>query len=189
MFERLAKKDCSYTAFFCEENIWHLAHHLIRQGVNSQNLLVAFISNTKQQVAVFNQQPRLNLPVIWDYHVILLHNTGDYFLVYDFDSQADFPALANHYLDLSFPYLKKVPAVYQAMFRLIPAADYLKHFSSDRSHMLEHIDEIAFPPEPPIIPSAEHPHIALQQYWDFSLQLPDNSEILTLDELQQKIRY
>lgn len=190
MLEELTRSSCHYTALFCEENIWHLAQRLLTQGARVQDLTVVFISNTSQQVAVFNQKTsRHHQPVIWDYHVILLHALQEDYLVYDFDSTADFPALASTYLDLSFPCFKKIRPEYQPLFRLIPATDYLHYFCSDRSHMKNVIAEPAFPALPPIMPADEASRIPLQHYWDFSLPLADGSRILTLDQLRQLTRY
>ncbi|MDH5516510.1 MAG: protein N-terminal glutamine amidohydrolase [Gammaproteobacteria bacterium] len=181
------KTDCVYTKQFCEENIWKLVDLLLSQAVPATELDVVFISNQSRQVAVFNQQRgSLHQPLIWDYHVVLLHTTATDFFIYDFETLAHFPCPASHYFRLSFPPLIAEAASYSPLFRLIPASEYHQHFSSDRSHMLSHIDATAFPHYPAIQPANNAKAITLQQYWDFNLQLPDSSYILDLPEFFAK---
>lgn len=184
----LSKADCIYTKHFCEENIWQLGDLLISQAVPAAELEVVFISNINSQVAVFNQQgAKLNQPLIWDYHVILLRSTPAASLIYDFDSQLDFPCTASHYLQFSFPELRPEAASYNPLFRIIPASDYLQNFSSDRSHMLSVLEPDAFPDYPAIMPESTSKSVTLQQYWNFNQPITDNSTILPLAQFLDKI--
>lgn len=184
----LARTDCVYTKLFCEENIWQLAALFIKQAVPASALEVLFISNHSKQVAVFSQNGgSLKQPLIWDYHVVLLHRQPSGYVIYDFDSLADFPCAAKTYLDLSFPQLRSEAAEYRPLFRFIAAPEYLLRFSSDRSHMQHLIEAHAFPAYPVIMPEKASTAITLQQYRDFNLALCDNSYILNRQQFLQKI--
>ncbi|KAF5324502.1 hypothetical protein D9611_004287 [Ephemerocybe angulata] len=114
------------------------------------------------QVALFFQKAARSarLPVVWDYHVILLlqpkdlnlarvvrepgigesleggppaqNRAGSY--VYDLDSYLPSPCPWEDYLELTFP--SSLLPEYQSSFRVISAKIYLDSFVSDRSHML-----------------------------------------------------
>lgn len=120
-----------YAAFYCEENIWHLAHDGIIQGV-------AFISNPRQQVACFAQGRSVTGEVmVWDYHVIGFGRdaTAEQLLVWDFDSTLPCPCAAPSYLAATFPTL---PAKFKHVapwFRICSAAQFVATFASDRRHM------------------------------------------------------
>ena len=129
MFEMNSNRF-QYTALFCEENIWHLAQQFIKQGVNPSDLTTLFICNQKEQVVLFNQQvSRNNDPVIWDYHVILLRNKNNKYIIYDFDAINSFGINAKEYLELSFPSTINIHPDYHARFRLINAQVYINHFT------------------------------------------------------------
>jgi len=86
--------------------------------------------------------------VVWDYHVILVlrRPTGDEdSLVYDLDTILDVPCGARHYLEKTFPYYcdttdlvteQVLDPVYQSVFRIVPASEFIDNFASDRSHMI-----------------------------------------------------
>ncbi len=76
-----------------------------------------------------------NLPILWDYHVVLLTQDGDRFQIWDFDSRLGIPIDATDYIAqtvLPNRILKDRWAVY---FRIVAATEYLSSFASDRSHM------------------------------------------------------
>lgn len=184
----ISRSDYIYTALFCEENIWHLADSLIKQGVKSSDLDVIFISNKKQQVAIFNQKVAPNHhPVIWDYHVVLLRKTDSDYLIYDYDTVAAFETPAKQYLDLSFPTEVNIKPAYQAQFRFIKSQTYLKGFSSDRSHMLGIIDINQFPDYPPIQAKDNQQVIYFHQLTDFNLAHTDDEALLTTDIFKELV--
>ena len=183
-----AKSNFIYTALFCEENIWQLANTLIQQGVTSKDLTVVFISNNKQQVAVFNQKTvESNQAIIWDYHVVLLRKNDNDYLIYDFDSRTRLPSLANNYLESSFPVNKNIPADYQPCFRLFDSSNYLKQFNSDRSHMIGVISEELFPEYAALKPDESITPIDLQQFIDTNKALNNEEKILDLSEFKKII--
>ena len=85
-----------YQAFYCEENIWHLAQVKHSAQIKTQ---VLFISNPQQSVELWLQKASGNPQeaVIWDYHVILLCQEQGKYMVYDFDSFLAFPVQASTY--------------------------------------------------------------------------------------------
>ncbi|MDH5426488.1 MAG: protein N-terminal glutamine amidohydrolase [Gammaproteobacteria bacterium] len=182
------RSDYLYTPLFCEENIWHLADALIRQGVSDSDLHIVFITNSTRQVAVFNQQTtNAHSVVIWDYHVVLLRKTANEFLIYDFDTTAPFITPASQYLALSFPQYALIPDLYQPQFRLIESQVYLNRFSSDRSHMLGVIAANKFPDYPAIQPWENQPAISLSQCIDIDSALPANDSLFSLVQLKLKV--
>ena len=172
-----------YTALFCEENIWRLADSLIQQAVLPSDLTVLFISNPKQQVAIFQQKSApINEPVIWDYHVVLLRKINTDFFIYDFDSRLGFKTRADDYISLSFLNQDLIKEQYRSQFRLISTTSYLQNFSSDRSHMKGITSDDKFPSYPPI-ESAHSNKITLQQYINFNQPFTDNESFLSVQEL------
>jgi len=157
-----------YTALFCEENIWHLANKLIQQGAESSELSIAFISNNRQQTVIFNQRSaKSHIPVIWDYHVILVQKSSTETLIYDFDSLSNFPEVAEQYLETSFPDEKNIPEEYQAHFRIVDAQTYIRLFSSDRSHMRGILPADKFPKYEAISKTDSDERITLAQFINF----------------------
>ncbi|KAG1695559.1 Protein N-terminal glutamine amidohydrolase [Nymphon striatum] len=140
---KVNREDCTYTPFYCEENIWKLCETI--QSINTGALQcchVIFISNEKEMVPLWAQkagsQGSSGL-VTWDYHVILayslLNETMTRSKIYDFDSRRPFPSNFHDYFHDTFrPNLQLEPD-YHRMFRVIGAPSYLKLFSSNRFHM------------------------------------------------------
>ncbi|KAF9050684.1 hypothetical protein BDZ89DRAFT_940438 [Hymenopellis radicata] len=137
-----------YTKCWCEENIYFLAQHLATTlSLQDWSIHVVFISNHAKTA----NARELGLPVVWDYHVILVVHTllSDATVeplawIYDFDSAAPTPMSKAEYLattfrtDIPIEYhrLVKFPIwgrlvtqTHFSLFRIIPAAMYLKHLS------------------------------------------------------------
>ena len=55
--------------------------------------------------------------------------------MFDLDSTLGFPVKAESYFRHSFSTDYFVPEEYRPHFRLLTAEEYIRHFSSDRSHM------------------------------------------------------
>lgn len=148
----LERHETVYAAFYCEENIWHLAAH---PRLGAYHRSVVFISNPDRTCAFWSQRlakdPRM--PVIWDYHVVLLVCEGDGArpLVLDLDSRLDFPVPLEVYLAETFPPRLPIPEMYRPRFRFIDGETYRRVFSSDRSHMRQDDDWLREPPPWPII--------------------------------------
>lgn len=158
---------------YCEENVWRLAYRKIQARPNEQDCyFVAFISNSIKTVPMFFQRAASSpeTSVCWDYHVILLyaHPTERDVYVYDIDSVLDYPCTLAEYLRRSFPY--EAPFVMAPLFRVVPAALFLQHFSSDRMHMFNTKTKswIATPPSYSIIRG--HGESNLKHYLNFTPQ-------------------
>jgi protein N-terminal glutamine amidohydrolase len=122
-----------YTAFYCEENVWHLAN-------DAEIDCVVFISNPQRQVACFEQQraPAPGQPMVWDYHVIglaLSTTETQSSMIQDLDSALTMPSPVNKYLAATFPPLRPQHQKYSPWFRICSATDYIRTFASDRRHM------------------------------------------------------
>ena len=116
-----------YAACYCEENVWHLCHHPApAEGARH----VVFVSNASRACPLWAQRaaPAPGQPVVWDYHVLLVAGGR----VWDLDSVLDFPAPLADYLAATF---RPSPPGFAPRFRVVAAADYLRRFASDRSHM------------------------------------------------------
>jgi len=128
-----------YQPRFCEENIWHLAHRRLNETPSDRESddHVVFISNPERSVAIWSQRAASETgePVIWDYHVVLVDEEPTVPLVWDLDSILDHPTPLPRWWRGSFPLEDISPDHLQPSFRIVPAASYVEHFSSDRSHM------------------------------------------------------
>lgn len=152
-----------YTALFCEENIWKLIETLYK-NTRIIPIDVLFILNQYNSIALFNQKnSKVNMPVIWDYHVILVAKDRGEFIVYDFDSQAEFPTLIDKYFQLTFPPSQSLNNPYQPLIKSINADTYFQQFYSDRQHMINIIDEKLFPKYPIIKPKDALEKLTLTQ--------------------------
>jgi hypothetical protein len=97
---RMLREDVTYTSQYCEENIYLLAKSLQRKKRDDRQDYAIFISNPHRHVALFNQRASQapHMPVIWDYHVILLtvesgqELSGDMIVsIWDYDTRLSFP--------------------------------------------------------------------------------------------------
>ena len=116
-----------YQAYYCEENIWHLAAH---EALGEGPRRVVFISNAARQVALWHQQASKEPDglVVWDYHVILLVGSE----VWDLDTTLPRPTPRTDYVARTF---QPVAPQFAPRFRIVDAAVYRDRFASDRAHM------------------------------------------------------
>ncbi len=130
-----------YQAFYCEENVWHLADRM-----RDRARTVVFISNAERTCALWQQRAApAGLPVVWDYHVVL----GAGGLVYDLDSRLGSPIAIDDWIAGTFPI--PLPDALAPRFRVIDGDRFLEVFASDRSHMRSGEGWRALPPPwPPI---------------------------------------
>lgn len=149
-----------YTAYFCEENVWHLAHD--RAGLPGARWVVFVLGadGARQAVALCQQRAGGDAPfVVWDYHVVLLERSDPDrgWEVWDQDSTLGAPVEAGEWIDRTFP--RELPGL-APRFRVIAAEDYLAQLSSDRRHMRspDGAELRPFPPWPPIL-DAERRHL------------------------------
>jgi hypothetical protein len=179
-----ARNDFRYTALFCEENIWWLAHDLVAEGRPPGNLQVLLFSNPSQSILMLNQRAApAGQPIAWDYHVVLKALLEDVQWLFDFDTRLAFPLTFADYLRRSFPAQDLLPAEYRTWVRMIPASAYLERFSSDRSHMRGRVPASAFPDYPPIQATGGASAITLADYCDMQGDPGDGSRVLSLQAL------
>ncbi|KAG8515530.1 Protein N-terminal glutamine amidohydrolase, partial [Galemys pyrenaicus] len=88
-------------------------------------------------IPIWKQQARPgDGPVIWDYHVVLLHvSSGGQSFIYDLDTVLPFPCPFDTYVEDAFKSDEDIHPQFRRKFRVIRADSYLKNFASDRSHM------------------------------------------------------
>ncbi len=144
----VARADCKYAAFYCEENVWWL---LQNSQLKPGERFAVFISNVNRTCALWNQGASApDSPVIWDYHVVVAVKDKLQCWIYDLDSRVGFPVLASDYLQATFP-CQDIDTRFLPRFRVVSAADMGQHFVSDRVHMLDAGDYLQPPPSwPPI---------------------------------------
>jgi len=161
-----------YTHLFCEENIWKLIEALYMNQF-AKPIDVLFVLNRSSSVALYGQRQSEKLkPVIWDYHVILAAQKSENLVVFDFDSYCNFPVQINEYFNKTFPAKIQLPATYQPQIKSINAEYYLKHFYSDRKHMLGVIDNSQFPDYKIIKPDKNIARLSLEQCRNLNAIIP-----------------
>ncbi|GAA5978164.1 hypothetical protein JCM10908_004254 [Rhodotorula pacifica] len=140
-----------YTRYYCEENVYKLLELATSEAptATSRRLFAVFISNPDRKVLLFHQAasragPDMDHYVVWDYHVVAVAIEEGAGLrravVLDRDTLLGASVPLETYIQATFRpdlfaagYLD--PSL-QSMFRIVPAADLLLNFASDRSHML-----------------------------------------------------
>ena len=143
-----------YTAYYCEENIWHLAADRREAGLSSA---VALITNPDRSCALWNQRAaRKGQPVLWDYHVVLLAAktaAEPDCMVWDLDTRLGLPVRLVDYVAETFAPPGVLEPRFEPRFRVIEGNDWLAEFSSDRAHMRDQAGRYRKPPPvwPPII--------------------------------------
>jgi hypothetical protein len=132
-----------YQAFFCEENVYHLAGE---PRFAARPRQVVFISNPTRSTAMWNQRAAgaPGVAMLWDYHVVLL--VAEPWEVWDLDTFLGLPVPAADYLGGSFH--GRLPGHYQPYFRLVEAETFAVTFASDRSHMKRRDGQWKRPPPP-----------------------------------------
>lgn len=117
-----------YQPCFCEENVWHL----LQTGDLPTPRAALFVTNRDRAVAMWGQRTGPD-PVVWDYHVVLLLPRHGVVVDLDDREAVAWPVatwLAHAFRADGEPQL-------QPRFRIVEAAEFLRVFSSDRSHMLD----------------------------------------------------
>ena len=174
----------AYAAFYCEENVWHLSQDA---RLGDRQRWVAFISNPSRSCALWSQRASASpeLPVIWDYHVVLLAESsrGSGVEVWDLDSLAGMPLALDLYLKATFLIGHEIPESFRPWFRVVEAEDFARTFSSDRTHMQEGGRWIHPPPPWPLI-QVPGTRMNLDLFVDMGAKLV--GEVLTLAQLCRK---
>lgn len=160
-----------YTAYYCEENIWHLCQ---RREFSDLERHVVLITNDNRACPLWYQRAaRKHHPVFWDYHVIMVascikKSEADFGclaeddarpFVWDLDTVLDCPMDVEAYVAATFqPH--RVPQEFAPMFRVMTASDFVKSFSSDRSHMKDRNNRwLRPPPHWPVIFNGTHSNL------------------------------
>lgn len=182
------RSDCSYTAFFCEENIWQLTHMLIERGWAADDLRVLFFSNPMQSVLLSNQRAaHAGHDVVWDYHVVLRAWRDNDDNILDPDTCLSFPTRTINYLHKTFRGDQNIHPGLRTLVREIPADAYIAQFVSDRSHMVGVLPSSAFPRYPAIAPLPGTSAIDLAQYRDMTAVLDDGSIVMPVGEYAKRV--
>ncbi|KAI9188682.1 Protein N-terminal glutamine amidohydrolase [Blastocladiella emersonii ATCC 22665] len=180
--DRERRKPFTYTACYCEENVHRLLDEHLPVGsvpphapgeFRVAEAFAVFISNASKAVPLWHHWDRdANAPVVvcWDYHVIAIAvcraPTGAQIaLVYDLDSYLPFPCRLFDYAtyallassDGSPP--TDNPAFTHA-YRVVPRAEFLATFSSDRRHMRAPDGSGGWTKQPPPYPPLRGPDAA-----------------------------
>jgi hypothetical protein len=141
-----ARAELDYQPYYCEENVHRL---LSRAELAAWEAWAVVVSNRAKDALLMRQ--RAGRPVDglvhWDYHVFAaVLDPADGAIALDLDSQLPFPCSLGRYLEDTFP--RDSPARVTARFRAIPAAEYVRCLSSDRSHMIRDDGSWIWPPPP-----------------------------------------
>ncbi|XP_076185259.1 protein N-terminal glutamine amidohydrolase isoform X4 [Aptenodytes patagonicus] len=129
---------CAYTSCYCEENVWKLCDYIRSQDQYPlEEFYAVFISNDRRMIPLWKQRSgHADEPVVWDYHVILLHvPSGEQNFIYDLDTVLPFPCPFEVYSVEAFRLDDSLRPEFHRKIRMIRADLYLKTFASDRSHM------------------------------------------------------
>ncbi|XP_062343344.1 protein N-terminal glutamine amidohydrolase [Osmerus eperlanus] len=142
--------DCVYTSCYCEENVWKLCEHIRTQSQTPlQEVYSVFISNDRKMVPLWKQKSsKEDEPVVWDYHVILVHHSQRSSYVYDLDSTLPFPCPLPLYSQHAFQSDLGLKPAFWRKLRVVPAEAYLRNLASDRSHMRDADGSWRMPPPP-----------------------------------------
>jgi len=154
-----------YAENFCEENVWRFL-----RTVEDEEAYAVFISTANRNCHLYAQRPAINPNdlAIWDYHVVALVHREEW-LVYDFDSLVSPPAPAQAWTAATFPFEDN-----EVRFRLVPVAEFLRHFRSDRRHL-----RTTAPDWPPISPGESN----LNDYTNVTADSP--GRVIDLAEWKQ----
>lgn len=130
----------AYQPFYCEENVWRL----LADGALPEPGAAVFVGNRDRTVAMWGQRASRSDPIVWDYHVVALlpHRR----LIVDLDDRERAVRPLADWLRHAFR--DHVEPAYRPRFRIVPKAEFLATFSSDRSHMRA-ADGTALQPPPP----------------------------------------
>ncbi|XP_053571307.1 protein N-terminal glutamine amidohydrolase isoform X2 [Bombina bombina] len=96
-------------------------------------------------------------PVIWDYHVLLLHiSSGKQNFIYDLDTMLPFPCSCDIYVREALKSDRNIHVNFRRKLRVVGADEFLRTFASDRSHMKDSSSNWTKPPPPyPCIQTTE----------------------------------
>lgn len=130
MFDDAWRRTRPHQPFFCEENVWRL----LVDGALSTDSAAVFVTNAQRTVAMWGQRAARVDPVVWDYHVVAL-TRRDRLLptIVDLDDRERVAWPLRQWLEHAFS--EDVEPEFAPRFRVVPRAQFVATFSSDRSHM------------------------------------------------------
>lgn len=171
-------KNLKYTPNYCEENIWQLCQHPDLTDVLTRVLFISSLS--RNSPLHFQQSSQGEMPVWWDYHVILLASKDGHHSIYDFDTTLPFPSVAQQYLKSTFQEVPMMKPDDRPLFKIVEGDDYISSFHSDRSHMRDADGQWIF--EPPTWPLIESEGaLSIEGLMDFTTT--SSHKLYPLDEL------
>jgi protein N-terminal glutamine amidohydrolase len=171
-----------YASHYCEENIARLLHRREPQAPRS----VLFISNAARACPLWAQRgaAAANQPVVWDYHVVLLSESGRA-AIWDLDSTLPFPCDALDYLGATFPLTGHLPEENEPCFRQVPEALFRETFASDRSHMRNADGSFRAPPPP--WPPLQTPRASMTLPQFLDMKTPGLGQVFDLTGLRARL--
>lgn len=169
-----------YQPFYCEENAFHLCQH---GAFGDRERYALFVSGALGGCVMWHQRAARGptAALFWDYHVVVL--AADPWEIWDLDSTLGCPVPAAEYLRRSFR--RGLPPELAPIFRLVPAAELLATFASDRSHMRDQNGNYERPPPPWPTVSAPERGSNLSRFIDMTD--PFVGEILSLAALGKRV--
>lgn len=189
------RENYKYCAFYCDENIWKLCETLEQESTfKDRSAYVVFVTNPKQSVAIWHQKTSelADLPVVFDYHVVLLVEDDKLgWQVWDLDTRLNFPENAETYFHETFSPGYEIPEELLPVFRLVSADDYLKNYSTDRSHMRDENGEWQQPPPEWEAPFHADKGINLFEYVQMEVGVTGkclNGEVLELESMLNRYK-
>lgn len=137
----------AYQPYYCEENVWHLCADPRADGPPRAAIV---ISNPARTVAMTCQRAAASpdLPVVWDYHVVLAARGPQGPAIWDLDSTLGMPVPLLEYLRRSLAWPHGFAPPHDARFRVVEAARYREVLCTDRSHMRDASGRYRAPPPP-----------------------------------------
>lgn len=136
-----------YHAYYCEENVWHLCAD---PRLAAHPRAAILVSNPARTVAVAYQRaaPRPELPIVWDYHVVLAARDPQGLSIWDLDTTLGMPVPLLDYLGRSLAWPHGFAPPHEARFRVLEAGRYREVLCTDRSHMRDAAGRYRVPPPP-----------------------------------------
>jgi len=136
-----------YAPYYCEENVWQLCDH---PRIDGHPRAVIVLSNAERRMAILHQRasPDPQLPVFWDYHVVLATRRAAGWAVWDPDCTLGMPVVLPRYLEQCLAYPAGWPAPYTARARVVEASRYQAVLATDRSHMRDPAGQLRAPAPP-----------------------------------------
>ncbi|KAE8750698.1 hypothetical protein FOCC_FOCC002678 [Frankliniella occidentalis] len=183
------RSSCVYTSGYCEENVWKMCEDISsRLPSELQHCYVVFVSNKARTIPLWRQRAgeTEDKLVIYDYHTMLLYMpSGERCVVYDLDSELPFPTHFHKYVTETFRTDQVLDPDYFRYFRVVPAAQYLQNFASDRRHWRKADNTwLKTPPSYPLISTSASSH-NMDQYVDMD-QSKGPGQVLNLTQIVKR---